>query len=450
MLCRVDPTQAVVQLLAMTTLPLRSRAGGVGALDFSVGGGAHVEQFAVKNTFIEVDDDIFEDDAFEADCKALACKRQVSEPVFSLARRMQAEQEWGHAKPQPHAVTPTKEQVEQSDNTSSTGSTTGCQEPETETEPQASPAAALGTVPYENAGLSHESHQCGVPYQGNAGDAALWSKQAMAWAPSGHEGMLFGFSMATPQGPRESWANASEAYEPMAMMSSCWGGESVAISSATPPVEAALPAEWTHVTTVMMRNLPNRYTQHMLMEEISAAGFNGEFDFLYLPIDPETAANKGYAFINFLGPHAAWRFRMAYEGAQMSRFNSSKFVSVSPAALQGMESNYAHYSTARCSRGDPATRPWFLREPTSVHNQRQRGSRRGGQRHRGSGRSLVDMAAQKQLEEQQRKQQPAASYGPQAPGAPHGTPMTAQFCPFCGGQVQPSFRFCQFCGAARS
>merc|ERR1719221_40019 len=101
-----------------------------------------------------------------------------------------------------------------------------------------------------------------------------------------------------------------------------------------------LPPEWAAVTTVMMRNIPNRYTQLMLLEEISSAGFAGTFDFLYLPIDPETSANKGYVFINFVNPVQAWRFRTAYEGEQMQRFNSSKFVSICPATLQGLEANY--------------------------------------------------------------------------------------------------------------
>lgn len=60
-----------------------------------------------------------------------------------------------------------------------------------------------------------------------------------------------------------------------------------------------LPAAWADVHTIMMRNLPNKYTQAMLMEDIDAAGFNGSYEFFYLPMDPVTNANKGYAFINF-------------------------------------------------------------------------------------------------------------------------------------------------------
>ena len=38
-------------------------------------------------------------------------------------------------------------------------------------------------------------------------------------------------------------------------------------------------------TTVMLRNIPNKYTQRMLLDEVNTLGFEGEYDFFYLPID---------------------------------------------------------------------------------------------------------------------------------------------------------------------
>lgn len=52
----------------------------------------------------------------------------------------------------------------------------------------------------------------------------------------------------------------------------------------------------------------------------------------------------------------------------MSRFNSAKVVSVTPATLQGFQANYMHYSSARVNRGDPSARPLFLREPSPKMN----------------------------------------------------------------------------------
>ncbi|KAF4755316.1 hypothetical protein FOZ62_018198 [Perkinsus olseni] len=48
-----------------------------------------------------------------------------------------------------------------------------------------------------------------------------------------------------------------------------------------------------------LRNVPSRYTQGELMQEISFVGFEGKFDFFYLPLDRVSMANAGNCFINF-------------------------------------------------------------------------------------------------------------------------------------------------------
>merc|ERR1719191_27646 len=107
----------------------------------------------------------------------------------------------------------------------------------------------------------------------------------------------------------------------------------------------------------MVKNLHNKVNQFELLTELHANGFDNTFDFLYLPIDTDTNANKGYAFINFSEPGFARMFKQAFEGRRMQMFNSDKVVSVSAATLQGFDSNYAHYVNARCNRGDVACRP---------------------------------------------------------------------------------------------
>merc|ERR1719293_406942 len=102
----------------------------------------------------------------------------------------------------------------------------------------------------------------------------------------------------------------------------------------------------------------------MLLTEINHTGFLGTFDFLYLPIDPETNANRGYSFLNFIDPGFAWMFKMSYECRKMNRFNSNKVISVVPATLQGFEANYAHYASSRWRRERPEPRKqrrrlWF-------------------------------------------------------------------------------------------
>ena len=51
-------------------------------------------------------------------------------------------------------------------------------------------------------------------------------------------------------------------------------------------------------TTFMIKNIPNKYTKNMLLNDIRV-GFADLFDFMYLQIDPNTLCNLGYAFINF-------------------------------------------------------------------------------------------------------------------------------------------------------
>jgi len=51
--------------------------------------------------------------------------------------------------------------------------------------------------------------------------------------------------------------------------------------------------QWNNVTTVMMRNLPNKYLRGMLRREIDNNDFKNKYDFFYLPIDQNTSANRG-------------------------------------------------------------------------------------------------------------------------------------------------------------
>jgi hypothetical protein len=53
-----------------------------------------------------------------------------------------------------------------------------------------------------------------------------------------------------------------------------------------------------HRATLMIKNIPNKYSQKGLMQAINDAGFFGKYDFFYLPIDFKNCCNVGYAFIN--------------------------------------------------------------------------------------------------------------------------------------------------------
>jgi hypothetical protein len=59
-------------------------------------------------------------------------------------------------------------------------------------------------------------------------------------------------------------------------------------------------------TTVMIREIPSRYTQRNVSDEVSAV--NANFDFLYMPPARKDGGSKGYAFVNFMDEESAARF----------------------------------------------------------------------------------------------------------------------------------------------
>lgn len=97
------------------------------------------------------------------------------------------------------------------------------------------------------------------------------------------------------------------------------------------------------VTTLMLRNIPNRYSQQTLLKEVNAKGFNGTYDFFYLPMDVRNRGNVGYAFINFVNQDAAARFRVTFSDHPFRLFSSRKIATVCDAFVQGLENNLRHF-----------------------------------------------------------------------------------------------------------
>ncbi|KAK9942720.1 hypothetical protein M0R45_008370 [Rubus argutus] len=110
-------------------------------------------------------------------------------------------------------------------------------------------------------------------------------------------------------------------------------------------------------TTVMIRNIPNKYTRDMLMTFLDNHCANGNrksdggeesesaFDFLYLPIDFWTGMNKGYAFVNFTNPQAVWRFYLAAHSQKWDSFQSNKIREIAYARIQGKKDLVQHFET---------------------------------------------------------------------------------------------------------
>lgn len=101
-------------------------------------------------------------------------------------------------------------------------------------------------------------------------------------------------------------------------------------------------------TTIMIRNIPNRYTQTQIMKELETLGFAGTFDFFYAPMDKCTRCNVGYAFVNFVRPEVAAYCMQVMENHCFRSHGRQreKHARVSVAHIQGFEANIKHYKDA--------------------------------------------------------------------------------------------------------
>jgi len=93
------------------------------------------------------------------------------------------------------------------------------------------------------------------------------------------------------------------------------------------------------ITTVMIRRIPRRYTQQMLVAEVANRGFDGFFDFLYLPWERKQDTNTGYAFMNFVEAKGAMEFKESFDGLYLNNEMEmrSRPLRVHPAAVQGYQ-----------------------------------------------------------------------------------------------------------------
>lgn len=111
----------------------------------------------------------------------------------------------------------------------------------------------------------------------------------------------------------------------------------------------------TPVTTVMLRHIPNKYTQANLLDEINQEGFVGRYDFFYLPMDMHNRTNVGYAFINFLTPQDAQLFKARMTDYKFHKYSSHKIAKVAPAHIQGLVRNLYHFANRAVAQSQDVT-----------------------------------------------------------------------------------------------
>ncbi|KAF9606014.1 hypothetical protein IFM89_021436 [Coptis chinensis] len=114
-------------------------------------------------------------------------------------------------------------------------------------------------------------------------------------------------------------------------------------------------------TTVMIKNIPNKYSQKLLLNMLDnhcihcneqiGDGVDDQplssYDFVYLPIDFNNKCNVGYGFVNLTSPEATWRLYKAFHMQHWEVFNSRKICQISYARLQGLEALKEHFQNSK-------------------------------------------------------------------------------------------------------
>lgn len=103
-------------------------------------------------------------------------------------------------------------------------------------------------------------------------------------------------------------------------------------------------------TTVMVKNVPVKYTQRKLLREFLSAGFHGKMDFIYLPIDPRSRCSRGFAFCNFSSPEVTQEFFSTFHKKFLNSYDAEVPLEVAAAEIQGFEANAEHYLIVKASR----------------------------------------------------------------------------------------------------
>eukprot|EP01118_Nematostelium_gracile_P011773 TRINITY_DN4235_c0_g1_i4.p1 TRINITY_DN4235_c0_g1~~TRINITY_DN4235_c0_g1_i4.p1 ORF type:complete len:720 (+),score=121.49 TRINITY_DN4235_c0_g1_i4:327-2486(+) len=109
-------------------------------------------------------------------------------------------------------------------------------------------------------------------------------------------------------------------------------------------------------TTLMIKNIPNKYNQKMLLAAVDDK-HRGSYDFFYLPIDFKNKCNVGYAFINFIGYDFIRSFYEEFNNKRWEKFNSEKVCNITYARIQGKNALIQHFQNSSLMCEDKKCRP---------------------------------------------------------------------------------------------
>ncbi|CAM8951475.1 unnamed protein product [Rhodiola kirilowii] len=141
-------------------------------------------------------------------------------------------------------------------------------------------------------------------------------------------------------------------------------------------------------TTVMIKNIPNKYSQKLLLsllnnhcahcnDQILGDG-KGEgsdqaclssYDFVYLPMDFNNKCNVGYGFVNMTSSEATMRLYKAFHLQSWEVFNSRKICQVTYARVQGLQALKEHFRNSKFPSGSDEIFPVVFEPPRDGRRQ---------------------------------------------------------------------------------
>jgi len=204
---------------------------------------------------------------------------------------------------------------------------------------------------------------------------------------------------------------------------------------------AAAGAGLSGFMTVMVRYIPSKYTQSKLRNEINNAGFDGTYDFFYLPLDTRNYGNRGFAFINFLSADLAEEFYKRYHGQKFKHFEATTDIAVMPADVQGFEESAERFFATGLRKKKNNGEPVFLR-PLPVSFSEQGQHKNPAQKEKKKSSKPCNTALHMPLRME-------APYIPPLMGVPLGLPpstLPPRFCGTCGNLRVMGQSFCRYCG----
>lgn len=109
-------------------------------------------------------------------------------------------------------------------------------------------------------------------------------------------------------------------------------------------------------TTCMIKNIPNKYTQTMLINLLNEHHF-GCFDFVYLRMDFKNKCNVGYAFVNFTKIEYIISFYHKINNKGWKMFSSNKISELTYASIQGFDNLINKFRNSLVMKEQESYRP---------------------------------------------------------------------------------------------